>query len=58
MLGWRRTALGDVVGSRPRVLAEIGHGVEVEIEGLAGDEGLSRQLCRATGRAGGRPCAG
>ena len=27
-----------------RVLAEVGHGVEVEVEGLAGQKGLSGQL--------------
>ena len=42
--GLAAAALGQIVGFDQRVLAEVGHGVEVEVEGLAGQEGLSGHL--------------
>ena len=36
--GLAAAALGEVVGLDLRVLAEVGHGVEVEIEGLCGED--------------------
>ena len=52
MLGWRRLRVGDVVALDDRVLAVVGDGVEVEIEGLAGEELLARRRasCQAASR--------
>jgi hypothetical protein len=37
-------ALGQIVRFDQRVFAEVGHGMEVEVEGLTGQEGFSDQL--------------
>ena len=42
--GLAAAALGQIVGFDERMLAEVGHGVEVEIEGLAGEEGFAGEL--------------
>ena len=42
--GLAAAALGEIVRFDQGMLAEIGHGVEVEVERLAGHESLSGQL--------------
>jgi len=42
--GLAATSLGQVVRFDHRVLAEVGHGMEVEIEGLAGEQRFAGQL--------------
>ena len=46
--GLAATSLGQIVGFDQRMLAEVGHGVEVEIERLAGEERLAGRLARAS----------
>jgi len=42
--GLAAAALGQIVGFDDRMLAEVGHGVEVEVERIAGQEGLFSHL--------------
>src|ERR1700730_1480046 len=42
--GLATTALGQIVGFDERMLAEVGHGMEVEIERLAGEEVFPGEL--------------
>src|SRR5260370_7254723 len=42
--GLAATSLGEIMGFDHRVLAEVGHGMEVEIEGLTGEQCFAGQL--------------
>ena len=53
MLGRAAAALRQVVGFDQRVGAEVGHGVEVQVEGRAGQEGFPGQVGVPAGQQAG-----